>query len=294
LSETIIGENVMGCEICGKEVASPIRLTYDGEHTFCCHDCVIEYISAKGLGPASIKRQRNEVIHQIEVERKSKLITMIHRIEHDGEKAQYITIEDAEDIIHEIRSTPENVPIDFLIHCSGGLVLPAEQIAMAMKERKSPTTVIVPHYAMSGATLIALAAKEILMDSHSVLGSLDPQIQGLPSPSLLKLLEYKKPEFIRDEMLIAIDIASKSISQMRNFIKYLLRERMGEDKSSKVAEFLTGGYMTHDKPITAKDAALLGLPVRVGIPENFYNLLRLYKFVSDKHDSMYSKSCPCL
>ena len=33
-----------------------------------------------------------------------------------------------------------------------------------------------PHYAMSGGTLIALAADEIVMSDHAVLGPVDPQM----------------------------------------------------------------------------------------------------------------------
>jgi ClpP class serine protease len=41
-------------------------------------------------------------------------------------------------------------------------------------------TVYVPVYAMSGGTLIALAADEIVMGEFSVLGPIDPQILALP------------------------------------------------------------------------------------------------------------------
>ena len=37
----------------------------------------------------------------------------------------------------------------------------------------------VPHYAMSGGTLIAMAAQEIIMDRNAVLGPVDPQIGGV-------------------------------------------------------------------------------------------------------------------
>ncbi|MGB6808924.1 MAG: hypothetical protein WBE81_20350, partial [Pseudolabrys sp.] len=40
----------------------------------------------------------------------------------------------------------------------------------------------VPVYAMSGGTLIALAADEIVLGEFSVLGPIDPQIAGLPLP----------------------------------------------------------------------------------------------------------------
>ena len=46
------------------------------------------------------------------------------------------------------------------------------QIAKAVREHRG--TVFVPHYAMAGGTLIALAADEIVMCEHSVLGPIDP------------------------------------------------------------------------------------------------------------------------
>jgi len=42
-------------------------------------------------------------------------------------------------------------------------------------------TVFVPHYAMSGGTLIALTADEIVMDPNAVLGPVDPQIGNMPA-----------------------------------------------------------------------------------------------------------------
>lgn len=285
------------CESCGKS-ADPIavNLQQNGEyHTFCCYDCLIDYVQSRRLGIESIKKQRAKMLRKIESERKSKVLTLIHYVEHaDSGHDQYITSEDAEDILHELRNTPAEKPVDILLHCPGGVVFPTEQIALAIKERKGPTSVIVPYYAMSGATLIALSAKEILMDAQAILGPLDPQIQGLPSPSLIKLKELKKPDYIRDEMLVAIDIASKSMSQMKGFIQELLDDKFGPERSNKVAQFLTGGYLTHDRPITAKDALAIGLQVKVGVPDEFYNLLRLYKLAPNSHDTMYSKHCPHL
>src|SRR3981189_3711670 len=60
-------------------------------------------------------------------------------------------------------------------HPPGGLVLAALQVARALGTHKAKVTVFVPHYAMSGGTLIALAADEIVMCEHSVLGPIDPQ-----------------------------------------------------------------------------------------------------------------------
>ncbi len=286
------------CESCGKKLTADsvmINLQNGEPHIFCCYDCLVDHVESRRLGVTSIKKQRVDILHKIESERKSKVLTLVHQVEHEEKiHSQYITTEDAEDILHELRNTPDETPVDLLLHCPGGLVFPAEQIALAIKERKGPTSVIIPHYAMSGATLIAIAAKEILMDKHAILGPLDPQIQGLPSPSVLKIKELKKSDYIRDEMLVAIDVASKSLNQMKGFIRSLLADKFSPEHSKKVAEFLTGGYMTHDRPITAKDASAIGFSVRVGIPDEFYQLLRLYRLSTNTYESMYSRHCQCL
>jgi len=63
-----------------------------------------------------------------------------------------------------------------IIYTPGGLVLVAAQIAMTLKAHPAKKTVIVPHYAMSEGTPIALAADEIITDPYAVLGPLDPQL----------------------------------------------------------------------------------------------------------------------
>ncbi len=109
-----------------------------------------------------------------------RVITMIHRQERIGFLGipiyRYIDIEDSEAVIRAIRTTPPNQTIAMILHTPGGLVLAASQIAMALKKHPGKKVVIIPHYAMSGGTLIVLAADEIIMDPDAVLGPLDPQI----------------------------------------------------------------------------------------------------------------------
>lgn len=291
----------MKCEICGRELSDPLIVEYKGvTHAFCCLDCITYYYSLEGkesVFESNLKMQRTRAIESIEEERGTKVVTMIHRQEKKSGETEYITIEDSEEILYEVRlhetSEPDK-PIDFVLHCPGGLALPAEQIAMAIKDHPSKVSVIVPHYAMSGATLIALAADEIIMDLYSALGPLDPQINGIPAPVLIKLVSSKPVESVSDEMFIAAEIAKKALAQMRSFIMYLLKEIMDETRAQKVTEFLTGGYVTHDTPITAKVAQGLGLPVKIGVPSKFYTLLRLYKFGKSTRPSMYQIPCPTL
>lgn len=89
---------------------------------------------------------------------------------------RYIDIEDSEQVLRAIRMTAPEMPIDLVLHTPGGLVLAAEQIACALKRHPGKVTVFVPHYAMSGGSLIAMAADEIVLDPNAVLGPIDPQL----------------------------------------------------------------------------------------------------------------------
>jgi ClpP class serine protease len=235
--------------------------------------------AAAGREPlrVALVRQRSALLQALEQERGSRIITLIHRVELGEHADQFITIEDSEEILNEIRLIPDDTPLDLILHCPGRIVLAAEQIALALKDHSGKVTAIVPHYAMSGATLLCLSADEILMDPHGVMGPLDPQIGHYPAPSLVKLLATKPVEAVSDEMLVLADIATKALHQTQSFVRYLLKDRMGEEKSGKLAEFLTGGYLTHDSPLVPEQLQLLGLPVRVGVPPEVYALLRLHK-----------------
>jgi ClpP class serine protease len=156
------------------------------------------------------------------------------------------------------------------------LVLAAEQIARALVEHKGKITVFVPHYAMSGGTLIALAADEIVMDANAVLGPVDPQIGELPAASILKILEFKKPNEVGDEMLVLIDMAAKARIQVAAFVAQLLLKHYAKDKATEIAAILSEGRWTHDFPIMVDGARQLGLKVSTAMPHSVYDLMDLY------------------
>src|ERR1051325_12240886 len=151
---------------------------------------IIFLVVQQACAPYWLNSARTAVLTRFQDERKSRVIAMIHREETVSffgvPASSYINIEDSEAVLRAIRLTPSEQPIDLILHTPGGLVLAAEQIATALADRKGKVTVFVPHYAMSGGTLIALAANEIVMDPNAVLGPVDPQIDGLPAGSTVK------------------------------------------------------------------------------------------------------------
>ncbi|MBX6350997.1 MAG: hypothetical protein IRZ11_05755 [Clostridia bacterium] len=224
--------------------------------------------------------RRLQLIRRLEVRRGSRVITLIHRQEAISllgiPLARYITIEDSEQVLRAIRLTPKGVPIDIILHTPGGLVLAAEQIARALRRHEGRVTVFVPHYAMSGGTMLALAADEICLDENAVLGPVDPQIGQYPAASILRVLEQKPLAEISDETLILADVARKARAQVRSFMLEILSDRMPAESAENVADALVEGHWTHDYPITADLVAKLGLPVCTELPPEIYALMDLY------------------
>jgi ClpP class serine protease len=118
--------------------------------------------------------QRRRRLSKLSAERGATVITLIHRQETMSllgfPIVRYIDIDDAEGVLRAIRATPEGRPIEIVLHTPGGLVLAASQIAAALADHPGRVTAIVPHYAMSGGTLVALGADEIVLDSHPCSG----------------------------------------------------------------------------------------------------------------------------
>src|SRR6266853_3171539 len=152
-----------------------------------------------------LEAMRTRKIAQLEKQRNSRVILLVHRQETmrflGFPLVRYIDINDSEDVLRAIHMTGDEVPLDIVLHTPGGLVLAALQIARAIRGHKAKVSVFVPHYAMSGGTLVALAADEIVMSPHAVLGPIDPQLEQSPAASLLKVIEQKPIKEIDDRTL---------------------------------------------------------------------------------------------
>jgi ClpP class serine protease len=223
---------------------------------------------------------RTRKIAQLEQKRNSRVILLVHRQETmrflGFPVVRYIDVNDSENVLRAIQMTDDDVPLDIVLHTPGGLVLAALQIARAIRDHKSKVTVLVPHYAMSGGTLISLAADEIIMCRHSVLGPIDPQLGDSPAASLLKVLEQKPMAEIDDQTLMRADVGRKAIAQVKQAAGELLRRTLPADRADALAEKLATGTWTHDYPIWATTAKELGLPVSTEMPNEVLQLMSLY------------------
>ncbi|HEY9736450.1 MAG TPA: hypothetical protein V6D06_09210 [Trichocoleus sp.] len=232
-----------------------------------------------------VESRRLNAIRALEQKRSSRVILLIHRQESISllgiPLSRFINIEDSEQILRAIRLTPPNIPIDLILHTPGGLVLATEQIARALLRHPSKVTVFIPHYAMSGGTMLAMAADEIVMDENAVLGPVDPQLGNVAAASVLRVLEEKPIEKIDDQTIVTADIARKAIAQVQRFVRSLLEDpiptqKINPENIDRIIERLTTGQVTHDYPILVEEAREMGLPVTTGLPMDIYNLMDLY------------------
>jgi ClpP class serine protease len=228
----------------------------------------------------ALEYSRKRLLAKIEQQRSSRVILLVHRQETMGFLGfpifRFIDINDSEEVIRAIHLTDPDMPLDIILHTPGGLVLASLQIARALSRHPGKVTVFVPHYAMSGGTLIALAADEIIMCEHAVLGPVDPQIGQFPAASLLRATAKKPLEHLEDKTLILADQAEMAIVQVRNSIRELLSANFSQEKAEGLARFLSEGNWTHDFPITFDVAKSLGLPVSSGMPKDILQLMSYF------------------
>jgi ClpP class serine protease len=237
-----------------------------------------------------LESQRLRAFRQLEERRKTRVIGLIHRQETMSflgfPLTRYIDIEDSERLLRAIQLTDASLGIDLILHTPGGLVLAAEQIAFALQRHPGKITVFVPHYAMSGGTLIAMAADEIVMAENAVLGPVDPQLGQSPAASIVKVLERKPIAEVDDQTVIQADMAEKALRQVERTVGELLARRMSKDKAAKLAKTMATGTWTHDYPISVEEARELGMAVSTEMPTEIFHLMGLYPQTTQRRPSV--------
>jgi len=231
-----------------------------------------------------ILARRAQLVRELEQERGTRVLQLIHRKEpwSASDEDPEIVLEDSEVILQQVRETPRDKAIDFIIHTEGGLAFAADLIAMALKYHPGKVTVMVPFYAMSDGTYIVLAADEIMMQKCSILAPCEPIIDDMQANLIMGILKRKPIETISDGTILLAEAARMETDNAREFVKWLLSDKMGEDQAAQVASFLTGGFMASSTPITLDVARAIGLNVVEGVPEKVMQLFETIEFGGGK------------
>lgn len=245
---------------------------------------------------------RQGLIREIEGETGRRLIVYYSNVRHPAAAISQDDVAPFQDLLLDCSKGSD---IDLLIQSTGGDPDVAEKLASMLRHRARAVRVIVVERAKSAATMIALAADEILMSTTSELGPIDPQIQlfdaqgqpqWLPAKSVLDGLEAIKGSILEDGGMspayypllnnlnpALIDFCSKSIQRSREYAeKWLKRHMLSGDpeRAEEIARKLSEveEYRSHTVAIGAEDAAELGLKISFMEPDDpsWSQLWRLY------------------
>jgi membrane-bound ClpP family serine protease len=175
-----------------------------------------------------------------------------------------IDARDADDI-SEALADCKSRDIDLLIQTPGGFVDACEKLISVLKQRTDDYRVIVPSWAKSAGTIIALSGSTIVMGVNSELGPIDPQFNGIPA------------EFIRDDPaqpFAMTKLAGAAITRTQNLARQVLNDRMMKGADAARIDDLVNqlssaqSYCSHGAVINAREAENLGLAVTYLAPED--------------------------
>jgi ClpP class serine protease len=203
-----------------------------------------------------------DIIHDLSEEWKAK----------DGAR-QFIAYEEAAFLCEKIRRSKKS-PLLVILHTLGGYSFPSEMIANAIKNHPNKKFACVPHVAMSGGTVIALATDKIHMGKDAFLGPIDTQYRGYPAVAFDQLRKDKHPDAISDEVLLTSYSVDQHMKKAKDRAMNVLNphHQVKDDKDYVVRELMAAGRH-HAEPISADEAKKLHINIDTAMPDDVNTLV---------------------
>ncbi|GAG74718.1 unnamed protein product, partial [marine sediment metagenome] len=162
-----------------------------------------------------------------------------------------------------LRNEPSIENLDLILDSGGGELTMAVKIASICKNYSTKFTVIVPFYAKSAATMIALSADDLILGKAGELGPIDPQVKHptsdtfIPASSIknaLAFIESSNDPYIKITMADKLDplligAYNMTIDEARQYLVEIPNIKNSENKQQMIDTF-TKKYVDHGFPIT--------------------------------------------
>lgn len=228
------------------------------------------------------RQEHRNVEAKLEVIRKE-LIRELQRLRGNSKLIVYYSFEplefaDTQHFYEMLVSLGDTDNLDLFLLSPGGFSDPGFKIARLCQEvTKGKFSVLIPYYAKSAATMLALGADELVMGPPSELGPIDPQIRlpsqnrQLPLHALRDALGYvedrvvEKPELaalywplIQTLDLMSLGDYDREIQSAKQYAQNLLCQRMfknNPERAEEVAKKLTEEYKRHNYVIDRREAS---------------------------------------
>ena len=230
--------------------------------------------------PHALNQYLPEQIKQMEALRGGRVLVMA---------AAQLDMEMLPALYQQLRAIGRGEQLDVVLQCRGGMVNAARRIALLLREYTQRLSFIVPYYCQSSATLLALAADEIIAGELAMFSPIDPHLQGdaeggesgaVSSQDISRFGEMCAAWFGADAghaRTEALSLLSASVFpptltafyrttlELRQIGEELLRYQLPQrdaDARGKIVEHLMSAYHSHHYAITGEELASLGLQVR--------------------------------
>jgi hypothetical protein len=157
-------------------------------------------------------------------------------------------------------------PFDLILHTPGGEVFATQLLSTVLRAYPGRIRAIVPVYAMSGGTFLALSCDEILLGETACLGPVDPQVGSLFSRGSARAWQevVRRKGRRADDFSIQMAFLGKQYTQtLERTVDDLLARKVPDPAvRARAVERLTSGEVEHGRPLTVADLWGLGIPVQ--------------------------------
>ena len=244
----------------------------------------------------------------LEKKRNSTVIPLLFTDETEMDRDTVTDIYDYLEFTKKIGSVPQ---LDIVLHSGGGVLDAAIHLTEILRSYSENLNFIVPRYAKSAATLVALSGDGLFMDKPSELGPLGPVWVGdegeydpAALPHTIEFLRDLEKKLPKDSKTIEIIAKRLSIERMGVFkasvgdsvepLTELLCSRMFKNTpkrksvAEKIAKKLATGYSEHGYPVTLGEVTDLGIPAK-RLPADEWELVwKIYKTFDNKYERFES------
>ena len=157
-------------------------------------------------------------------------------------------------------------PFDLILHTPGGYVFFTQILSRIIKKYPGQVRALIPFYAMSGGTFLALSCDEIHMAETACLGPVDPQLGTLfmsGSAKSYKEVVRRKGRRASDSTIQMAYIGQQYSRTMERMIGELLQSKIADEQQlAEAVQFFTSGDVEHSYPITRQELESLGPPTQ--------------------------------